>query len=146
MIYIEDRKDDEERAKASHILIVPKVSEATINIKKAEIEAVKEKLANGTVNFETLSKENKDVLQSSLFSKIDDTGYIPGLGYNEALTKLIFDAPLNKVQTALIEDKFYIFKKTNEVKYKAADFKELKDRVKDDYLNSKTQEELKKLI
>ena len=146
LIYIEDRKDDEERAKASHILIVPKVSEATINIKKAEIEAVKEKLANGTVNFETLSKENKDVLQSSLFSKIDDTGYIPGLGYNEALTKLIFDAPLNKVQTALIEDKFYIFKKTNEVKYKAADFNELKDRVKDDYLNSKTQEELKKLI
>lgn len=146
LIYIEDRKDDEERAKASHILIVPKVSEATINIKKAEIEAVKEKLANGTVNFETLSKENKDVLQSSLFSKIDDTGYIPGLGYNETLTKLIFDAPLNKVQTALIEDKFYIFKKTNEVKYKAADFKELKDRVKDDYLNSKTQEELKKLI
>lgn len=146
LIYIEDRKDDEERAKASHILIVPKVSEATINIKKAEIEAVKEKLANGTVNFETLSKENKDVLQSSLFSKIDDTGYIPGLGYNEALTKLIFDAPLNKVQTALIKDKFYIFKKTNEVKYKAADFNELKDRVKDDYLNSKTQEELKKLI
>lgn len=146
LIYIEDRKDDEERAKASHILIVPKVSEATINIKKAEIEAVKEKLANGTVNFETLSKENKDVLQSSLFSKIDDTGYIPGLGYNEALTKLIFDAPLNKVQTALIEDKFYLFKKTNEVKYKAADFNELKDRVKDDYLNSKTQEELKKLI
>lgn len=146
LIYIEDRKDDEERAKASHILIVPKVSEATINIKKAEIEAVKEKLANGTVNFETLSKENKDVLQSSLFSKIDDTGYIPGLGYNEALTKLIFDAPLNKVQIALIEDKFYIFKKTNEVKYKAADFNELKDRVKDDYLNSKTQEELKKLI
>ena len=67
-------------------------------------------------------------------------------GYNESLTKLIFDAPLNKVQTALIEDKFYIFKKINEVKYKSADFNELKDRVKDDYLNSKTQEELKKLI
>lgn len=111
LIYIEDRKDDEERAKASHILVVPKISEATLDVKKAEIEAVKEKLANGTVNFETLSKENKDVLQSNLFSKIDDAGYIPGLGYNESLTKLIFDAPLNKVQTALIEDKFYIFKK-----------------------------------
>lgn len=146
LIYIEDRKDDEERAKASHILIVPKISEATLDIKKAEIEAVKEKLANSTVNFETLSKENKDVLQSSLFSKIDDAGYIPGLGYNESLTKLIFDAPLDKVQTALIEDKFYIFKKINEVKYKSADFDELKDRVKDDYLNLKTQEELKKLI
>ena len=146
LIYIEDRKDDEERAKASHILIVPKISEATLDVKKAEIEAVKEKLANGTVNFETLSKENKDVLQSNLFSKIDDAGYIPGLGYNESLTKLIFDAPLNKVQTALIEDKFYIFKKINEVKYKSADFNELKDRVKDDYLNSNTQEELKKLI
>lgn len=146
LIYIEDRKDDEERAKASHILIVPKISEVTLNTKKAEIEAVKEKLANGTVNFETLSKENKDVLQSALFSKIDDAGYIPGLGYNESLTKLIFDAPINNVQTALIEDKFYIIKKINEVKYKAADFNEMKDRVKEDYLNSKTQEELKKLI
>ena len=59
---------------------------------------------------------------------------------------MIFAAPINSVQTALIEDKFYIFKKINEVKYKAADFNELKNRVKEDYLNSKTQEELKKLI
>ena len=146
LIYIEDRKDDEERAKASHILIVPKVSKTTFDTKKSEIETVKEKLVSGEVNFETLSKENKDVLQSNLFSKIDNAGYIPGLGYNESLTKLIFDTPLNSFQTALIGDKFYIFKKINEVKYKEADFKKLKDRVEDDYLNSKTQEELKKFI
>lgn len=146
LIYIEERNDEEERAKASHILIVPKVSQATLEKKQAEIAELKEKLANGSINFETLSNENKDVLQSGLYSQINDAGYIPKMGYNEELTKLIFDAPLNEVQTASIDDKFFIFKKVNEVKYKAADFNELKDRVKNDYLNSQTQEELKKLI
>lgn len=146
LIYIEERNDEEERAKASHILIVPKVSQATLEKKQAEIAELKEKLANGSINFETLSNENKDVLQSGLYSQINDAGYIPRMGYNEELTKLIFDAPLNEVQTASIDDKFFIFKKVNEVKYKAADFNELKDRVKNDYLNSQTQEELKKLI
>lgn len=146
LIYIEDRNDDEERAKASHILIVPKVSQATLEQKQAEIAVLKDKLSSGSINFETLSKENKDVLQSGLYSQINDAGYIPKMGYNEVLTKLIFNAPLNEVQTAVIDDKFFIFKKINEVKYKAADFNELKDRVKDDYLNSQTQEELKKLI
>ena len=146
LIYIEDRNDAEERAKASHILIVPKVSQATLEQKQAEIADLKEKLSKGSINFETLSKDNKDVLQSGLYSQINDAGYIPKMGYNEVLTKLIFNAPLNEVQTAVIEDKFFIFKKINEVKYKAADFNELKDRVKDDYLNSQTQEELKKLI
>ena len=69
LIYIEDRKDDEERAKASHILIVPKISEATLNTKKAEIETVKEKLANGTVNFEIFQRKIKMFFKVLYFLK-----------------------------------------------------------------------------
>lgn len=146
LIYIADRNDEEERAKASHILITPKISQKTLEQKEKEIGELKAKLIENKVKFEDLAKENKDVLHSGLYSNINDAGYIPNLGYNSDLTKLIFKAPLNKIETAVINDAIFIFEKVKEVKYKAADFDENKDKIKDDYLNYQTQEEMKKLI
>ena len=146
LIYIADRNDEEERAKASHILITPKISQKTLEQKEKEIGELKAKLIENKVKFEDLAKENKDVLHSGLYSNINDAGYIPNLGYNSDLTKLIFKAPLNKIETAVINDAIFIFEKVKEVKYKAADFNENKDKIKDDYLNYQTQEEMKKLI
>ena len=146
LIYIADRNDEEERAKASHILITPKISQKTLEQKEKEIGELKAKLIENKVKFEDLAKENKDVLYSGLYSNINDAGYIPNLGYNSDLTKLIFKAPLNKIETAVINDAIFIFEKVKEVKYKAADFDENKDKIKDDYLNYQTQEEMKKLI
>ena len=146
LIYIADRNDEEERAKASHILITPKISQKTLEQKEKEIGELKAKLIENKVKFEDLAKENKDVLHSGLYSNINDAGYIPNLGYNSDLTKLIFKAPLNKIETAVINDAIFIFEKVKEVKYKAADFDENKDKIKDNYLNYQTQEEMKKLI
>ena len=146
LIYIADRNDEEERAKASHILITPKISQKTLEQKEKEIGELKVKLVENKIKFEDIAKENKDVLHSGLYSNINDAGYIPNLGYNSDLTKLIFKAPLNKIETAVINDAIFIFEKVKEVKYKAADFNENKDKIKDDYLNYQTQEEMKKLI
>ena len=146
LIYIADRNDEEERAKASHILITPKISQKTLEQKEKEIGELKAKLIENKVKFEDLAKENKDVLHSGLYSNINDAGYIPNLGYNSDLTKLIFKAPLNKIETAVINDAIFIFEKVKEVKYKAADFNENKAKIKDDYLNYQSQEEMKKLI
>ena len=146
LIYIADRNDEEERAKASHILITPKISQETLEQKEKELGALKAKLIENKVKFEDLAKENKDVLHSGLYSNINDAGYIPNLGYNSDLTKLIFKAPLNKIETAVINDAIFIFEKVKEVKYKAADFNENKAKIKDDYLNYQSQEEMKKLI
>ncbi|WP_308575871.1 peptidylprolyl isomerase [uncultured Fusobacterium sp.] len=146
LIYIADRNDEEERAKASHILITPKISQETLEQKEKEIGELKAKLVENKIKFEDIAKENKDVLHSGLYSNINDAGYIPNLGYNSDLTKLIFKAPLNKIEIAVINDAIFIFEKVKEVKYKAADFNENKDKIKDDYLNYQTQEEMKKLI
>ena len=146
LIYIADRNDEEERAKASHILVTPKISQETLEQKEKELGALKTKLIENKVKFEDLAKENKDVLHSGLYSNINDAGYIPNLGYNSDLTKLIFKAPLNKIETAVINDTIFIFEKVKEVKYKAADFNENKAKIKDDYLNYQSQEEMKKLI
>ena len=146
LIYIADRNDEEERAKASHILVTPKISQETLEQKEKELGALKTKLIENKVKFEDLAKENKDVLHSGLYSNINDAGYIPNLGYNSDLTKLIFKAPINKIETAVINDTIFIFEKVKEVKYKAADFNENKAKIKDDYLNYQSQEEMKKLI
>ena len=146
LIYIADRNDEEERARASHILVTPKISQETLEQKEKELGALKAKLIENKVKFEDLAKENKDVLHSRLYSNINDAGYIPNLGYNSDLTKLIFKAPLNKIETAVINDTIFIFEKVKEVKYKAADFNENKAKIKDDYLNYQSQEEMKKLI
>lgn len=146
LIYIADRNDEEERARASHILVTPKISQETLEQKEKELGALKAKLIENKVKFEDLAKENKDVLHSGLYSNINDAGYIPNLGYNSDLTKLIFKAPLNKIETAVINDTIFIFEKVKEIKYKAADFNENKAKIKDDYLNYQSQEEVKKLI
>ena len=146
LIYIADRNDEEERARASHILVTPKISQETLEQKEKELGALKAKLIENKVKFEDLAKENKDVLHSGLYSNINDAGYIPNLGYNSDLTKLIFKAPLNKIETAVINDTIFIFEKVKEVKYKAADFNENKAKIKDDYLTYQSQEEMKKLI
>ena len=140
LIYIADRNDEEERARASHILVTPKISQETLEQKEKELGALKAKLIENKVKFEDLAKENKDVLHSGLYSNINDAGYIPNLGYNSDLTKLIFKAPLNKIETAVINDTIFIFEKVKEIKYKAADFNENKAKIKDDYLNYQSQE------
>ena len=124
LIYIADRNDEEERARASHILVTPKISQETLEQKEKELGVLKAKLIENKVKFEDIAKENKDVLHSGLYSNINDAGYIPNLGYNSDLTKLIFKAPLNKIETAVINDTIFIFEKVKEVKYKAADFNE----------------------
>lgn len=145
LIFIEDRNDKEERAKASHILITPKVSLETKVAKGEETKELMSKLEKKEVTFEKLTSERKDVIQSNSF-KINNAGYISGLGYNDLLAKTILDAPSNKVEILTIEDKIYIFNKTEDIKYKKAKFEDVKDRVKEDYLNSKAQEEMKKYL
>ncbi|STO32112.1 Putative peptidyl-prolyl cis-trans isomerase Cbf2 precursor [Fusobacterium necrogenes] len=145
LIYVEDRNDKEEKVKASHILITPKVSVETKKAKEEEIKGLLTKLQNKELTFDKLTGERKDIIQSSSF-KINNAGYISGLGYNEVLAKKILDAPSNKVESLTIEDKIYIFDKTEDVKYKKANFKDVIESVKKDYLNSKAQEVMKKYI
>ena len=145
LILIEDRNDKEAKAKASHILITPKVSEATISSKDKEIEELKNKLASKEITFENIGKGRADIVQTNKF-KINNAGYISGLGYNENLAKYILDAPKDKIESITLDEKVYIFNKTEDIKYKKAKFEEVKDSVREDYINSKAQEDMKKYI
>lgn len=145
LILVEDKNEKEDKVKASHILISPKISKKTVEDKEKDIENLREKIQNKEIEFKNISKDRADIVQNNSF-RINNAGYISGLGYNEELAKTILDAPLNKVESLKIDNEIYIFNKTEDVKYKKAKYEDVKDKVKEDYLNSKAQEEMKKYM
>lgn len=133
IIYITDRNDKEKKAKASHILVKYKVSDATINeaVKEAEGEAAK--ISSGEITFADLPKDRYN--GGTLIENISESGYIPGVGFNEELAKAVYKAPLNKVEVKREGDNVFMFQKTRENQFKAAEFSEVKDRVREEYVN-----------
>lgn len=146
IIYVEDRNDEEGKAKASHILLLAKPSQATIDADLNRAQATAEKINSKETTFEKLAEDKKQYMFSQMFKDINDNGYIPGLGYVEDLAKDIFAAPLNKAEAKYIDGNIIIFEKTNQIEAKQADLSEIKDRVENDYKNQKAQEEIKSLI
>ena len=146
LIYIEDRHDKDGKAKASHILIIPKISDKTVADKKASLKEFEEKLAKGEISFEDAGKNRPDIIQSGVFD-INNAGYISGLGYNDKLADAILKAPLNKLEVYNTKGShIYIFKKIDEVKFKRAKFEEIKERVTEDYKNVKAQEAMSRYM
>ena len=142
LIYVEDRDDKAGRAKASHILLIPQISENTLKEKTQSLDGLKEKLANGEITFQDAGKNRGDIVQSGVYD-INNAGYISGLGYNDVLADAILKAPLNQIE--IMQGKgadLYIFKKLEEVKYKKATFDEVKDRVLQDYKTTEAQKQM----
>lgn len=133
IIYITDRNDKEKKAKASHILVKYRVSDTTINeaVKEAEGEAAK--ISSGEITFADLPKDRYN--GGTLIENISESGYIPGVGFNEELAKAVYKAPLNKVEVKREGDNVFMFQKTRENQFKAAEFSEVKDRVREEYVN-----------
>lgn len=133
IIYIADRNDSEKKAKASHILVKYRVSDTTINeaVKEAEGEAAK--ISSGGMTFADLPKDRYN--GGTLIENISESGYIPGVGFNEELAKAVYKAPLNKVEVRREGENVFMFQKTRENQFKAAEFSEVKDRVREEYVN-----------
>jgi len=132
IIYIAERNDEADTARASHILIKPKISEATqLEYLKTAKEAVN-KISAEDIKFTDLPKDKYKV--NSLYKGINEAGYIPGLEFNEKLVKEIYKNPLNKVSYKKINEKIYIFKKIKEIPFKKAKYNDVKSLVKEDYI------------
>lgn len=144
IIFVQEKNEDDKTVRASHILVKSSVSPETIaeRIKEEEEQALK--LSNGEIKFENLSKDK--YVDSSLFTKITEQGYIPGIGYKEELAKEIYKAPLNKVVVKNIGKDIYVFQKIKEVQSKKMTLDEVKEQVTKDYKAQKTMEEIQNLL
>lgn len=141
IIYISERNDEAKTAKASHILVRNRLSETTLNEALKEAQEMASKISNDEIKFSDLPKDK--YFGGNLFEKITDTGYIPGIGFNEELSKEIYKAPLQKVEVKKVGETIYIFQKVRENKYKSAEFSEVKDRVKEEYIYQKALETMR---
>ena len=144
IIYVTDKNEAENKVKASHILVSYKVSEETMKEALAEAQKAAEKISSGEITFKDLPRDK--YTGGELFEKISETGYIPGIGFNEELAGAVYKAPLEKVETLRIGDDVFLFQKTRENKYKSAEFSEVKDRVASEYVNEKSLEKLKSIF
>ena len=144
IIYVTDKNEAENKVKASHILVSYKVSEETMKEALAEAQKAAEKISSGEITFKDLPRDK--YTGGELFEKISETGYIPGIGFNEELAGAVYKAPLQKVETLRMGDDVFLFQKTRENKYKSAEFSEAKDRVANEYVNEKSLEKLKSIF
>ena len=144
IIYVTDKNEVENKVKASHILVSYKVSEETMKEALAEAQKAAEKISSGEITFKDLPRDK--YTGGELFEKISETGYIPGIGFNEELAGAVYKAPLQKVETLRMGDDVFLFQKTRENKYKSAEFSEVKDRVANEYVNEKSLEKLKSIF
>ena len=144
IIFVQEKNEDDKTVRASHVLVKSNVSPETIaeRVKLEEEQALK--LSNGEIKFENLPKDR--YVDSSLFTKITEQGYIPGIGYKEELAEEIYKAPLNKVVVKNIGKDIYIFQKIKEVQSKKMTLDEVKEQVTKDYKAQKTMEEIQNLL
>lgn len=142
IIYVADK--DENRVRASHILVKTKVSIETIKNALEEVKRIASKISKNEIDFKDLPRDK--YTGGIKFEGIKETGYIQGLGFNQNLINAIYKAPLNKVDILEDEDNIFIFQKTEEKKYKAATFEEVKEKVEADYKSEKAMEKLKEIL
>ena len=144
IIFVQEKNEDDKTVRASHVLVKSNVSPETIaeRVKLEEEQALK--LSNGEIKFENLPKDR--YVDSSLFTKITEQGYIPGIGYKEELAEEIYKAPLNKVVVKNIGKDIYVFQKIKEVQSKKMTLDEVKEQVTKDYKAQKTMEEIQNLL
>ncbi len=144
VIFVENKEED--KVKVRHILIGEKISDETKKMVLNEATNIAGKLQNGDLTFEEVSKGGKNIVGSDFYKGITEGGYIPELGYKIGLSNGIFESEINKFEVIEVDGEIYIFQKLKEVGYKKAVFEDVKDRVKYDFLNLKSQEELKRII
>lgn len=131
---------------ASHILVMINPSQKTIDDKMEKINKIKDDINAGTIAFSEIQKLDEDIVQSILIKGISPEGLIPNLGYSPEITKEIFASPLNEVKVVINGAGVLLYQKVKEVKAESANFDKAKDIVKNDYINQKAAEYMKKLL
>lgn len=144
IIFVQEKDDKAETVTASHILIIPEPSEETLNSKNSQVSQIVKDLIDKTITFDDL-KNDKDIVFSEKIDGVTKDGYIPGLGYNEELSKAIYDSKVGDIGFIKDQKDFIIYKKDSQTDEKKANFQEFESQIKTDYINAKAQEALKEI-
>lgn len=132
IIYVTERNDEKQEARASHILVRAKAGEATMNEIYEDAQSELQKLKNGETDFEKLSKEKSSMGGKYEIGGIKRGTYVPEIGYDLELNEAIFASGINDKKLVKTKNGVYIFEKTKYTPFKKASYESAKDRVKHD--------------
>ena len=145
IIFVENKNEEKEQVKASHILLKVTPGSETFTKVMETAKSVAEELKTNKLTFEKASKKSYSNYKTSEYMGIKKDGYVKSLGYDDELSQKIFESKLGEIGIIKTEKGIYIFQKIKEVKFEKGDFEKVKDRVTYDYKNQKLMEEMKKL-
>ena len=146
IIWIEERDDNNNRARASHILLMTRFSDNSINRIEEKSADIVAKLTSGEMTFENLQSLDPEVIYSNTVRNVTAEGYMEGLGRSRELTDIIFASEMNDITYKILGIGSYIFQKIGEVMAEEALYEDFEDIVREDYLNRTTMEEMQKLF
>ena len=117
-----------------------------LNIVKKDFKDLGNKEITGKIYVVLDQKNNEEeiVINSGDYATISSIGHFDGEEGRKVLLELLSWIKENKI--SILDEKVYIFNKTEDIKYKKAKFEEVKDSVREDYINSKAHEDMKKYI
>lgn len=146
VIFVKESNSKEGNWEAEHILVIANPSQKTVDEKMEKISKIKEDINSGTVAFSDIQKLDEDIVQSILIKGVTPDGLIPNLAYSPELTREIFASPLNEVKIKINAPGVFIYQKVKEVKPEAANYSKARETVKNDYINERAAEYMKKLL
>lgn len=128
---------------ANHIMARVALSEETKKENLAKAEKIKNDLAAGSITFDSVAKSNPDViLNTNLPSLI--RGVPLNMPNGDEISDAILNSKLNDVEIKVLDGAIAIYQKLSEQAYKAANFEDAKEAVRNDYLTEKVNQSLSK--
>ena len=146
IIYIADKNEEKQEAKASHILIRAETGEDSKNETYTEAQKELVKLENGEIDFASLAKEKSRINGNYQITGIKRGTYVAEVGYDSELNDAIFSSEIGKNEILKTKEGVYIFEKTLYTPFKKAEYESAKARVKYDLSVKTANEKIKEML
>jgi Parvulin-like peptidyl-prolyl isomerase len=147
IIYVEDKdSSNSDKAKVSHILLTPSVSEATKQELIKKMKTLKDELTAKKVTWQQVNTQDKYKFEiKEQFKKLTKSQPIPGVGkYDSELSNKLFASKVGDIIEHQTEYGYFLLSKISEVPFKEVTFDSVKERIRLELAFEHVNEEIEK--
>lgn len=143
IIYIQEKEENSNLAKVSHILLRPTISEETKKETLNRLIELKNEIASKKVTWEqvnTQEKYNFDIKEH--FKKLSKSDFIPGIGTDTELIEKLFASKVGDIIEHQADFGVVLLAKVSEIPFKEVTFDEVKERIRLEFAIEHANKEL----
>jgi foldase protein prsA len=147
IIYVEDKDaSNENKAKVSHILITPTVSEATKQEIIKKMKSLKDQIIAKKVTWQQVNTQDKYKFEvKEQFKKLTKSQAIPGIGkFDSELSNKLFESKVGDILEHQTEYGYFLLSKISEIPFKEVTFEQVKERIRLELAFEYVNEEVEK--